>query len=200
MSSEISAQTHYTGQVFTDIHLEGAELLSSEFYDCTFIRGFWSKSVLRNCRFINCLFQACDLNLVQVPGSVFSVTRFEDSKVIGVDWTRADWTGTRLGDPIGFVRCAINHSTFIGLKLSGIEIRGCSAVNVDFREADLSKANFAGTNLSESLFSNTNLTAADLSDACNYHIVPGQNTLKQAKFSLPEAMSLLYNLDIVLTE
>jgi uncharacterized protein YjbI with pentapeptide repeats len=135
-----------------------------------------------------------------VPGSAFSVTRFEDSKVIGVDWTRADWAATRLGDPIGFSRCAINHSTFIGLRLPGIQITGCSAVNVDFREADLSKANFAGTDLSDSLFSNTNLTEADLSCARNYRIAPGQNTLKQAKFSFPEAISLLYSLDIVLTE
>jgi uncharacterized protein YjbI with pentapeptide repeats len=180
--------------------LEPAQLLSNEFYDCTFIRCSLAKAVIRNCRFINCLFQECDLSLVQVPGSAFSVTRFEDSKVMGVDWTQADWAATRLGDPIAFYKCAISHSTFIGLRLRGIQIRDCVAVDVDFREADLSKANFAGTDLSESLFSNTNLTEANLSSARNYRIAPAQNTLKQAKFSFPEAMSLLYSLDIVLTE
>jgi uncharacterized protein YjbI with pentapeptide repeats len=74
------------------------------------------------------------------------------------------------------------------------------AADVDFREVDLFQADFAGTDLSESLFSNTNLTEADLSRARNYRIDPGQNVLTQAKFSLPEAMSLLYSLDIVLTE
>lgn len=135
-----------------------------------------------------------------MPNSTFSATRFEDSKVIGVNWTRADWSATRLRDPIGFFKCAISHSTFIGLSLREIQIRDCVAVDVDFREADLSQADFAGTDLSESLFSNTNLTEADLSRARNYHIDPEQNALKQAKFSLPEAMSLLYSLDIVLTE
>jgi uncharacterized protein YjbI with pentapeptide repeats len=86
------------------------------------------------------------------------------------------------------------------LSLPGIQIEDCVAVDVDFREADLSQADFAGTDLSRSLFSNTNLTEADLSDARNYHIAPGQNVLTKAKFSLPEATSLLYNLDIDLTE
>jgi len=50
------------------------------------------------------------------------------------------------------------------------------------------------------MFGNTNLTEADLSRACNYRIDPAQNVLGQAKFSLPEAMSLLYSMDIVLVE
>jgi uncharacterized protein YjbI with pentapeptide repeats len=70
------------------------------------------------------------------------------------------------------------------------------AVNVDFREADLSKADFGGSDLSDSLFLNTTLVEADLSRARNYTIAPNANELRKAKFSLPEAMSLLYNLDI----
>jgi uncharacterized protein YjbI with pentapeptide repeats len=101
---------------------------------------------------------------------------------------------------MGFFKCAISHSTFIGLSLRGIQIRDCVAADVDFREADLSRAGFGGTDLSKSLFSSTDLTEADLSGARNYDIDPGRNVLKQARFSLPEAMSLLYSLDIVLTE
>ena len=76
----------------------------------------------------------------------------------------------------------------------------CVAVDVDFREADLSQADFAGSDLSESLFVNTDLSEADLSRARNYLIDPGQNVLKGARFSMPEAMSLLYNMDIILTD
>jgi len=200
LSSRIRTQTHYTDQVFKGINLEGAQLASSEFYDCTFIGCAFAGCVFLTCKFINCTFQRCDLSLVQVPGSIFSLIRFEESKLIGVDWTRGDWAATRLGDPIGFFTCAISHSTFIGLRLRGIQIRDCTALDVDFREADLSQADFTGTDLSGSLFSNTNLTEADLSVARNYYITPGQNVLKQARFSLPEAMSLLYSLDIDLIE
>lgn len=200
MNSSIDTQSDYTDQTFKEVHLDGEQLVSSEFYDCTFVRCSFAGCTFRTCRFVNCTFQQCDLSLIQVPESTFSGTRFEDSKVIGVDWTQADWAAVGLGDPIGFFKCAISHSTFIGLSLKELQIKDCIATDVDFREADLTRADFAGTDLSESLFSKTNLTEADLSSARNYHIPPEQNILKQAKFSLPEAMALLYSMDIVLTE
>jgi fluoroquinolone resistance protein len=201
LSPRISSQSHYSDQVFADVVWERREqLVSSEFHDCTFVRCRLVETVFRSCRFLNCTFCDCDLSLAQVPDSVFSGTKFEGSRIVGVDWTRADWSAIGLRGPIGFDRCAISHSTFIGLKLRRIRIRNSVAVNVDFREADLSLADFAGTDLSESLFSSTDLTKADLSRARNYHIDPGRNVLKQAKFSLPEAMSLLYSMDIVLVD
>lgn len=45
-----------------------------------------------------------------------------------------------------------------------------------------------------------NLTKADLRQAKNYSIRPDSNKIKKAKFSLPEAMLLLYGLDIELEE
>jgi fluoroquinolone resistance protein len=88
----------------------------------------------------------------------------------------------------------------MGLKLGGIQIKDCIALDVDFRQADLSEADFAGTDLSQSLFGDTNLSQADLSRACNYDIDPGLNVLRQARFSLPEALSLLHSMDIVLVD
>ncbi|MCP4538472.1 MAG: pentapeptide repeat-containing protein [Chloroflexi bacterium] len=200
MNSLIHPQTKYADQVFKDIHLERDQLVSSQFYDCEFVQCSFTESEFRNCRFVNCVFRQCDLSLVRVPGSTFSATRFEESKAVGVNWTQADWPATGLGDPLGFIKSAISHSTFIGLRLKGIQIKDCIAIDVDFREANLSQADLAGTDLYGSRFGNTDLTKADLSHARNYHINPGQNVLSQAKFSLPEAMSLLYGLDIVLVE
>lgn len=200
MSLVIQSHNHYSVQVFEEARLEQPQLVSSAFYDCTFIRCSFRESVFDNCRLVNCTFKHCDLSLVQVPNSAFSATKMEQSKIIGIDWTHADWSSTKLADPIGFFKCDISHSTFIGLSLKNVQIQECIAKNVDFREADLTEAVFAGTDLFESLFNGTNLTKADLSRSRNYHIDPGQNILKRAKFSLPEAMSLLHSLDIVLTE
>jgi fluoroquinolone resistance protein len=200
MNPKIRTQTDYSEQVFQGVDLAGADLVSSVFYDCEFVGCSLVGTRLRDCRFVRCTFRQCDLSLLQVPGSVFSATRFEDSQAIGIDWTQADWRATRLGRPLAFFKCALNHSTFIGLSLHEIQIRDCVAVEVDFREADLSRANLAGTDLSGSLFANTNLMEADLRGARNYHIDPGQNVLKRARFSLPEALALLYSMDIVLVE
>jgi fluoroquinolone resistance protein len=163
--------------------------------DCSLL-----ECVFAGCRFADSCFQGCDLSLVQVPATVFSNTRFEESKVIGVDWTQAEWAGVRLGRPISFFRCAISHSTFIGLALKEIVIQECIARDVDFREADLTQADLTHTDFADSLFMDTNLTEADFTQARNYTINASLNVLKKTRFSLPEAMSLLYGLDIILEE
>ena len=54
--------------------------------------------------------------------------------------------------------------------------------------------------LTDSRFNHTNLTEADFSDATHYNISAVDNTLKKTRFSLPEAISLLYSLDIILKD
>ncbi|WP_341417852.1 pentapeptide repeat-containing protein [Paenibacillus filicis] len=99
-----------------------------------------------------------------------------------------------------FEECALNHSTFIGLGLQQCVFRSCLAKDVDFREADLTKADLSSTDFSESVFGDTNLTNADFSHATNYQIDPGSNRITKAIFMLPEAVSLLYCMDIQLKE
>jgi fluoroquinolone resistance protein len=200
LGSVIESKAYYANEVFKEVQLAHTEVVSSEFYDCVFSHSTFAESVFRGCRFINCVFRDCDLSLVKVAESRFASTRFENSRVIGVNWTEAHWPKAGVANPLSFSKCAISHSTFIGLSLQSMELRDCVASDVDFREADLSLADFGATDLSGSLFSKTNLSGADLSRALNYSIDPGQNALKRAKFSLPEAMSLLHTMDIVLVD
>ena len=196
----IQSNQQYAAETFQDLNLEPGEIAGSEFHECFFERCSLVEVLFRACRFVDCVFQHCDLSMMQPAGSLFAQVRFEHSKVIGVDWTRAKWPATRLHRPPVFVESALNYSTFIGLKLVGMVVRDCKAIEVDFREADLTKVDFSGTDLAGSLFGRTNLTRANLSRARNYRISPTENVLNQARFSLPEAMSLLDCLDIVLDE
>ena len=200
MSTPIRSGAHYSDEVFKGEQLAQAQVDSAEFHDCVFSRCRMVESILRECRFVGCTFQRCDLSLGQVPETAFFSTRFEHCNLVGIDWTQATWGSVGLGEPLAFLESAISHSTFIGLDLKGIQIKDCVAHDVDFREADLSRADFSGTDLADSLFLHTNLAQADLSGALNYRIDPAQNALAGAKFSLPEAMSLLYAMDIVLEE
>jgi fluoroquinolone resistance protein len=200
LTSGIASEGRYADQTFKELRLERGEIVSSEFHDCVFFHSSLVESVFRQCRFVECVFTECDLSLMRVPESRFTSTRWESCKVIGVNWAEADWPKTGLANPIGFFKSAISHSTFIGLALTGIVIKDCVATDVDFREADLSGADFGGTDLSQSLFGHTDLSEADLSCARNYYIDPSQNVLRQARFSLPEAMSLLHSMDIVLVK
>jgi len=49
-------------------------------------------------------------------------------------------------------------------------------------------------------FFNPNLTRADWRGARNYALRPIDNTLKKARFALPEAIALLYGLDLELDD
>jgi len=196
----IKSNSQYTDRYFEEINLNSARLYSSQFSGCTFDNCSFVEAVFQDCRFLGCKFKDCDFSLLQVPGSTFSGTHFEDCKLIGINWTHGNWGANLLQEPLSFNRCVLNHSTFIGLGLKEIQINDCIASDVDFREADLSQADFGGTDLSESLFSQTDLSKADMSRARNYNISPEENTLKGAKFSLPEAMSLLFSLDIKLID
>ncbi len=196
----IDSKTQYSDRTFEDANLNSTRLVASQFQNCSFIHCSFVETILLDCRFVDCNFKDCDMSLLDVPGSMFSGIKFEDTKLIGINWTHGNWETNLLQEPLSFNRCVLNHSTFIGLTLKEIQIKDCIASDVDFREADLTRSGFRGTDLAESLFSNTNLTKADLSQARNYTISPQENTLKGAKFSLPEAMSLLYSLDIKLID
>ncbi len=197
----LNDQTDYTGQTFKRLKHADEEIADKEFFDCIFAECTFTGTVLRKCRFVNCTFRACDLSLAKVTGSTFRDTTFEGCKMVGVNWTEAGW-GPKKGvmNSIHFLDCVLNHSTFIGLSLPRTTISRCVAKDVDFSEADLSHADFTGTDLTDSRFAHTNLTEADFVGAMHYSINAALNTLKKTKFALPEAMALLYGLDIILSE
>ncbi len=194
-------QPMYEAQTFKDGEYPEAELRSKEFNDCTFIRCTFTEASFQGCIFRNCKFKDCDLSLIHVKDSIFAGTKFEDCKIVGVNWAEARWTQIGLLDgSIHFSGCAINYSTFIGVNLKKATLTKCSAHDVDFSESNLTGVNCSYTDFMESRFSQTNLTEADFTHATNYTINIQQNKIKGAKFSLPEAMALLYSLEIILVE
>ncbi|HKJ27701.1 MAG TPA: pentapeptide repeat-containing protein [Anaerolineales bacterium] len=123
--------------------------------------------------------------------------------MIGINWASASWGRkglTQLVKSIDFKGCVLNYSSFFELELEKIEIVNCIAHEVDFSGANLKEANLRGTDFENSIFRHTNLEKADLVKAKNYMIPPAVNTLKKTRFSMPEAMALLYSMDIVLEE
>jgi fluoroquinolone resistance protein len=194
------AQVEFNDQTFSNVECQRQEIRDKEFFHCTFVQGSFQETAFTRCRFSDCTFQGCDLSLIKVTDCGFTNTRFQDSQLIGVNWTEAAWSRTGFLNPIGFVRCAISYGTFMGLALKKLTLRGCVARDVDFSEANLTQADCTGTDFVDSRFWHTNLSKADFTGAINYAIDPTLNVVKKAKFSLPEAMSLLYSLDIVLSE
>ncbi len=197
-----TAQSEYTSREFKNLVYSNEQLDHKVFTTCVFIKCSFRETTFSDCEFQDCIFRYCDLSLAALKNCSFKNTRFEDSQVIGVDWCDTNLTQKKFlfSKPVEFMRCALNHSTFMGLNLKNVTMSKCIARDVSFEEADLSQADCTLTDFTDSRFLRTNLTDTDFSGATNYSIAANLNIIKRTKFSLPEAMSLLYGLDIILTE
>jgi fluoroquinolone resistance protein len=198
----LTTQNEYTNQEIKGVVYKNGILRRKEFTSCLFLKCSFSETVFEECHFNACIFRKCDLSLVHFKDCSFSETRFEDSQVIGVDWTETTWASSKftLAKPVDFLSCVLNFSTFMGMNLKQINLIKCIAREVSFEEANLTSANCSYTDFTNSRFLHTNLTGADFTGAKNYTIAAHLNTLKKTRFSLPDAMSLLYSLDIILSE
>jgi uncharacterized protein YjbI with pentapeptide repeats len=191
----------YSSAEFKKLELRGALVAGKTFQGCAFIRCSFAEAAFHSCVFHDCTFTTCDLSLVKLPGCSFKTVKFEECQLIGVDWTQTGWAVKKvIFKPADFYGCMLNYATFMGLDMKSVILRKCIAREASFEEADLTGADCRETDFSGSRFNHTNLTEADLRGALNYTISPPDNTLKKTKFSLPEAMSLLHALDIVLTD
>lgn len=189
----------YENHTFKGLTIDRSEVNGVTFLGCTFVNCFFQEILFKACRFQDCEFINCDLSLAQVDESTFANTTFEQSKLIGVNWVKASWGRSEIQPllkSVDFMNCVLNYATFMGLSLEKIILRKCTARDVDFSDANLSKADCRFSDFTNSHFRHTNLSEADFRGASNYFIQPQLNTLKKTRFSLPEAMTLLYNLDI----
>lgn len=181
----------YLNENFSGMEFSGSVLKDTEFTDCSFDKMNFEKTAFKYVRFENCTFSKCNLSLIKITACRFIDCKFNGCKMIGINWQEAE-----APVEITMESCKLDYSIFYGLDLRRIEIRDSFAKEVNFENADLSKGKFNGTDFSLSKFKNTNLSFSDFREASNYDINPEFNKIKKAKFSMPEAMTLLQCFDI----
>jgi fluoroquinolone resistance protein len=187
------------GLTFEGLDARNRKFTFKSFDGCTFAGCAFTATDFTGTRFLDCVFRKCDLSLVRIRDCAFVNARFEGSKIAGVNWTEASWPKKNSLNSIDFFDCVVSQSAFGGLVLKKMKLTRCTSLDADFSEADLAQSDFRGTDFSRSRFMHTDLTGADFRDAKNYVIHPALNKVSKAKFSLPEAMGLLYCLDIVIS-
>lgn len=190
---------------YFSITFEGIDAADTSFTDvifenCTFQQCNFSGTRFYKCKFVECVISASNLSNIKVDYSKFFDTQFKESKLVGVDWTKADWPRFNSTAPISFKECIINDSSFFGLTLNELVMEHCKAHDTDFRSGSFTKAKFSYTDFTNSLFMKTNLREADFSEAENYDIDIFNNDIKAARFSRHEAIRLLNGLDIELVD
>lgn len=178
---------------FREEQLRSDELRGKEFEDCVFEKCQFDAVAFHFCRFIQCTFVECLFISIKGPNSIWDEVAFRDCKLSVFDWTEAASVAG-----LKFERCKLDAVRFGYMDIRKIVIHDCVACEVDFTEANMSDADFSGTDLASSVFLHTNLTKANFVGARNYLIDVKENTLKKARFSLPEAISLLRSFEIEL--
>jgi len=183
----------YSEREFLKLDYPEHEIRDVEFYKCKFTECYFFKTRFIDCEFENCSFEKCDLSLISLTGSRLLDVDFVDTKMLGVDWTL-------LKKPyrFSFNKCKLDNSSFFRMELNSLNMTECSAREVDFIEANLTKMVFSYTDLYHSRFSRANLSFTNFSDAVNYNVDPNQCKLKKTIFTMPEAMSLLSSFDVVI--
>lgn len=200
MQNVLGDETSFYSKHFDGLAGQGLECNGLEFESCYFTDCDITAGIFKACKFIECVFIRCNLSLVKVPQSVFSDVKFEECKLVGVDWTRAGWSRVVFATPFNFFKCIINDSSFFGLVLDEVTLDSCKAHDVDFREASLRQAVFTDTDLAHSLFGKTNLSEANFSGAVNYDIDVFENVITGAIFSRYEAVRLLMGMGVELVD
>jgi len=137
--------------------------------------------------FLECVFEDCNLRLSTFVGSSFKDVKFLNSKLVGIDFTRCN-TGFL---EFSFSRCSIDACNFSSLPMTKTVFEKCFISECIFGGTDLRKAEFTDCDLKGTLFHEAKMAEVDFSSAKNYSINPITNNIKGAKFSLPEAVSLL---------
>jgi uncharacterized protein YjbI with pentapeptide repeats len=181
-------------ELFTDVNW--AEVLEAEFRSCTFIGCDFSGAQIRKSRFVDCHFQRCDLSLFKPTDSVFGGSRFEDCRMLGVDWTMAVWARVPLHEPTVFVRCDLSLGTFTDLDLALVTFEECRLREVSYRNARLVGARFQGSDCEAADFLGADLTDACLTGVRGLWVDPRTTKLEGATVDATSAVVILESLGI----
>jgi uncharacterized protein YjbI with pentapeptide repeats len=171
----------------------GESLEGSTFGNCTFTGCDFSGLKLSATRFEDCRFVECNLANVTVDHTRFDGVTFEACKLVGLNFGASD----PLVFGLTLNRCLLRYVNFSQMRWKKAVVTDCDAVDSDFRGAKLAQADFTRTRFRTCRFHTADLTGADFRFAEGYDLDPRTETLKKARFSLPEAMNLLAPFEIL---
>ena len=180
----------FQDELFKNVEYQEETFTKKEFENCRFINCNFSSSHFIACYFEDCAFENCNLSMIHVDDSLFRDVIFTNSKLIGVLWSEARRKG--FSQSIYFKSSFVNYSSFHMVDLQKCKFDDVSAIEADFSEANLSKVKLNNMDLSGATFYHTNLKTADFTTARNYMFNPSENQVKDATFSLPDVVNLLY--------
>lgn len=188
------AAEEYENDTFTSIAAGGAMLRGKSFVHCTFKNCDLSNADCSGTLFESCTFTECNFSLVRMNDAKMRGVVFTGCKILGVVFTPCD---TLIID-MHFTKCVLRNCNFSGLSLRKMAATNCEIIDSDFINIDLTDADFTESSFQGTEFNNANLTRASFIDARGYEINPLSNKIRKARFSMPEAISLVEYLGVII--
>jgi fluoroquinolone resistance protein len=183
----------HEGKLFEKVEFKEKSIANRKFTDCKFKSCQLNMLSFVDCYFTDCIFDSCDLSLLKVKGCFFNRVQIIRCKAIGINWFD---TGSPFS--VQFIDSNISYSSFFAKAIKKAKFKNCVGKEADFSGCNLTGADFGGTDLENARFSNSDISQADFKEARNYYIDLLHNKVAKAKFSLPEALSLLDPFDIII--
>lgn len=182
----------YTDKTFSKWSVKNDDLSRTEFIKCKIEHCVSQQLNLTGGTFEDCTFLGCNFSNANINGTRFIDCSFTECKIIGWHWHRS-------GSPLSIrlTRCNCSESNFFGVSMKKLSLTECLFANCDFGDAKLTNADLSGSDFAGARFANTDLAHADFRGSTSYAIDVRSNIIKKARFSLPEAVSLLNSLNII---
>ncbi len=179
-------------KAFDKVDFKSENLTVAEYESCSFKNCNFAEVDLGNITFANCDFVDCNLSLAHTANTAFREVQFIRCKMLGLRFDNCN----KFGLSLKFEKCLLSHSCFFKTAIKQTSFNACGLMEADFTACNLTGAAFTACDLAGALFYNTILEKADFRSAYNYVIDPENNSIKKAKFSIPEVAGLLKKYEI----
>lgn len=189
-------ELRHTDEHFTDLEPGALITAGVTFLGCRFENCDLTEADFTGAQLAECTFERCEMPMVILTDTVLQDVAFEGSRLTGVNFSTV--AQGAIGVHARFDSCDLSFCSFDKLDLTDCSFKGCIFREADFRRCELEKVSFADCDLSRCVFLQNNLIGADLRTARHYQISPFSNRIKGMKVTLPEALSLLAELQVEL--
>ena len=186
----------YENQCFRGLNLANDSVEDTVFLECEFVDCVFSEIELRRCTLRDCTFTRCRIDTPKGTQTSVQSVSFDGCFLSGVQWFEF-LPGNRYATLFSAVKdSTLRYNTFSQMKFPQTDFSGLRIVESMFAECDLAGAIFRGTELSRTEFFRCDMGNADFRDAIGYQVDLLTCKVKGARFSFPEAVSLLGSLGV----
>ena len=181
---------------FSDIRLSGGTVENRSFTDCVFTDCRIENVTFRNCAFRDCVFNSCSVRNIRSDVSLLKGAEFTGCRLFGMNFSELGGGGP-FDEPLYRMQDSeLRYCYFINMELKKFRFASNSFSDCEFSSCQMPGSDFSGCDLTATSFSGCDLRNCDFRRAAGYRIDIASNRLKDALFSLPEAVSLLAGLGI----